>query len=196
MLDGTLDESEKLVLKNPQFVSTLDLFNSLNKGFFASKISFFDVVNQEYTEKIYSLNENYSKISKLGSLSTLPKTYTDVLGSNNPSRVMTVASNSELYTIENSDSIQRGLRYQDTVSQSISRLGILTNQLLIGEVFGNLAFTVGDTIEIETRGGDLRFDKTYSGKYMIYNVAQVFNNSGGGGRLVTQLTLARDSFGA
>lgn len=196
ILDGTLDESEKIVLKNPQFISTLDLFSSLNRGFYSSKISFFDVVTQEYTEKIYSLSENYSRISKLGSVSTLPKTYTDIIGSKNPSRVMTVASNSELYTIENSDSIQRGLRYQDTVSQSISRLGILTNQLLVGDVFGNLSFTVGDVIEIETRGGDLSYDKTYSGRYLIYNVAQIFNNSGGGGRLVTQLTLARDSFGA
>ena len=56
-----------------------------------------------------------------------------------------------------------------------------------------MAINAGDIINIEFSGADGKVDKTYSGRYVIFDLIHLFSK--GDDKLTTRLTLVRDSFG-
>lgn len=192
---------EKFVILN-----SLDVFRDLEKGFFSNKIAFFDVVFQTYDEEVLDIKDYYSKMTLLGSKKQLPNTFTSVLDNaknvkttfnpfdSKPSRLMTIPTNDFLYSKENVN-----IDYKKTIGQSIIRYGLLGRQVASCRVYGNLNLKIGEVIDIElykpNNSREESVDKTISGKYLIYTVSHLFNNSGSGGFMVTDLILVRDSYG-
>lgn len=190
------------------FKNTIDVFKDLDVGFYCNKIAFFDVANQMYEEKVLDLEEIYSKMTLLGSEKNLPNsflnTFKDSKGAINtsyspynkrPSRFMSIAYNSEMYSDKN-----QKIDYKSTIGQSIIRNGLLKRQSATCRVFGNLNLKAGQVINIQFyKPGKLENetkDKTYSGKYLIYSISHIYNNTGSGGFLYSNLYLVRDSYGA
>ena len=107
---------------------------------------------------------------------------------------MTISTNDFLYSKENVN-----IDYKKTIGQSIIRYGLLGRQVASCRVYGNLNLKIGEVIDIElykpNNSRERSVDRTISGKYLIYTVSHLFNNSGSGGFMVTDLILVRDSYG-
>lgn len=187
-------------------LNSLDVFRDLEKGFFSNKIAFFDVAFQTYDEEVLNVNDYYSKMTLLGSQKRLPNTFTSIFENakgiktsfnpfdSRPSRLMTIPTNDFLYSKENVN-----IDYKKAIGQSIIRYGLLGRQVASCRVYGNLNLKVGEIINVELykpkNSTDNYIDQTISGKYLIYTVSHLFNNSGSGGFMVTDLILVRDSYG-
>jgi hypothetical protein len=187
-------------------LNSLDVFKDLEKGFFSNKIAFFDVGTQTYDEEVLNVSDYYSKMNLLGSQKQLPNTFTKIFENaknvkttfnpfdSRPSRLMTIPTNDYLYSKENVN-----IDYKKVIGQSIIRYGLLGRQVASCRVYGNLNLKIGEIINVElykpNNSRDMSVDKTISGKYLIYTVSHLFNNSGSGGFMVTDLILVRDSYG-
>lgn len=197
-----------IIKKDLVFRNTIDVFKDLDIGFYCNKIAFFDVANQQYEEKVLDLEEIYPSMSLLGSEKNLPNsflnTFKDSKDSINttyspyhkrPSRIMAIPFNQEMYADKN-----QKIDFKKTIGQSIIRNGLLKRQIATCTVFGNLNLQAGQVINIQfykpEQNENKAKDKTYSGKYLIYSTSHIYNNSGSGGFLYTNLTLVRDSYGA
>lgn len=197
-----------IIKKELVFKNTIDVFKDLDIGFYCNKISFFDVANQQYEEKVLDLEEIYPKMSLLGSEKNLPNsllnTFKDSKNSINttyspyykrPSRMMAIPFNQEMYADKN-----QKIDFKRTIGQSIIRNGLLKRQIATCTVFGNLNLQAGQVINIQfykpEQNENKAKDKTYSGNYLIYSASHIYNNGGSGGFLYTNLTLVRDSYGA
>jgi hypothetical protein len=72
-------------------------------------------------------------------------------------------------------------------------MGVFSNTILTANVYGNMAINAGEVINIEFSSADGKVDKTYSGRYVIFDLTHIFSKSED--KLTTKLTLVRDSFG-
>lgn len=200
---------DAFIIKNSfNFNKTIDVFQDLDMGFYSNKIAFFEAANQKYTEKVLNLEDYYSKMTFLGSQNELPSSIKDAFKTSKntvtntsyspfgsrPSRLMTVSYNEALYLNPN-----QKIDYKKSIGQSLVRYGLLGRQIVTCRVFGNLNITIGQVIRIEIykpeKDQTTARDKNYSGKFLVYAVAHIFNNSGSGGLMMTELVLVKDSFG-
>lgn len=187
---------------------TIDVFKDLEVGFYCNKIAFFDMANQIYEEKVLNLEDYYGNMTLLGSQKNLPPSILNTFKSskdsvdttyspynNRPSRLMTIPFNGEMYSDKN-----QKIDYKTSIGQSIVRYGILGRQVATCTVYGNLNLQAGQVIKVQLykpgNNENEAKDKTYSGNYLIYSVSHIYNNSGSGGFMYTDLVLVRDSFGA
>jgi hypothetical protein len=182
-------------LTNIKQSSGLNLFNNFERGYYSGRVDFFDLVNCEVNTVKYNIKENYSKWSKLGTNDKLPKVYDEVL-SQTQTRLMTVVYNNDLFLESGKLATKNRTPFEQIVTQSITRFGTFTSQVVTATAYGNLGLNAGDLITVDMVDPDTKRDATYSGKYIIFGVEHVFSKSGGEGRLKTNLTLVRDSFGA
>ena len=122
---------------------------------------------------------------------------------NYPSRVMSTIVNNECW-YSGSDLASEKSEYIDTqkeyLSQGISRLGIMSNQVLTISLTGHLELTVGNLINIRVpnqvpdRDRDKEtWDPENSGTYLVSKLNHQFDISGG--TVFTVLQLIRDSYG-
>lgn len=199
---------DAFIIKNEfVFKNTIDVFKDLDIGFYSNKIAFFDIANQKYEEKVLDLEDFYSKLTLLGTQKNLPNsvsgTFKDSKGAINttyspyykrPSRLMTIPFNQEMYSDKN-----QKIDYKKSIGQSIMRYGILGRQVAACTVFGNLNLQAGKVVKIQLykpgSNENKAKDKVYSGNYLIFSVAHIYNNSGSGGFMYTNLVLVRDSYG-
>ena len=164
-----------------------------DRGFFSGTIDFFDTVNCEVLSESYTLKENFSKWTKVGENNTLPQLYSEVLD-DRPTRTMAVSYNDDLFLEPGSEkNTESKMLFKETISQSIQRMGVFSNTILNANIYGNMAINAGDIINIEFSGADGKVDKTYSGRYVIFDLIHLFSK--GDDKLTTRLTLVRDSFG-
>jgi hypothetical protein len=155
-----------------------------------------------------NLEEFYPKMTLLGSQKNLPNSVVNTFKqskdsvntsyspyNNRPSRLMAIPYNGEMYSDKN-----QKIDFKKSIGQSIVRYGILGRQVATCTVYGNLNLQAGQVIKIQLYkpGNDETStkDNTYSGNYLIYSVSHIYNNSGSGGFMYTDLVLVRDSFGA
>jgi hypothetical protein len=200
---------DAFIIKKPfVFQNTIDVFKDLDYGFYCNKIAFFDIANQVYEERVLNLEEYYSKMTLLGKQNNLPSsvlnTFSDSKNAvtttyspynNRPSRMMSIPFNSEMYSDKN-----QKIDFKTSIGQSLVRYGILGRQKATCTVFGNLNLRAGQVINIQLYKPGINEnqakDNVRSGNYLIYSVSHIFNNSGSGGLMYTDLKLVRDSFGA
>ena len=192
---GLSGVDEYFRMNNPKFETNLNLMRNFDKGFYSGKIEFFDIVNCEVEGAPYSITDSYSKWNKLGGQDDLPKIYKDVL-SKSPTRIMAVSYNDDLFLESNKESTKNRMYFKETIAQSVSRFGVFTSQILNASVYGNLVLNVGDIINIEMMDSDLKKDKTFSGKYILFGLRHIFSRGTPEGEFRTNMILVRDSFGA
>jgi hypothetical protein len=173
----------------------LNLFENFEKGFYSGRIDFFDIVNCEVIRKDYNIKDQYDKWNKLGNQDNLPKVYRDVL-SKSSTRLMSVVYNDDLFLESDKLITKNRIAFEQIVSQSITRYGTFTSQVVTATAYGNLGLQVGNLVTIDFIDPDIKKDTTYSGKYIIFGIHHIFTKRGGEGKLQTKLTLVRDSFGA
>jgi len=191
---GGVDEVSSF--KNPKFVRNLDLIENFDKGFYSGKVDFLDLVNMEVYTAEYNIADNYKKWQKLGKQDDLPDLYKKVL-SKSPTRNMTISYNDDLFLESgNQDKTKNKMYMKETIVQSVSRFGVFTSQVLVGQVYGNLSLRAGNVVYIEFTDADGKIDKTYSGKYVISSIRHIYSGAYPEATLKTNLTLVRDSFGA
>ena len=180
-------------LNSPQFPKAVNMMADFDRGFFSGTIDFFDTVNCEVLSESYTLKENFSKWTKVGENNTLPQLYSEVLD-DRPTRTMAVSYNDDLFLEPGSEkNTESKMLFKETISQSIQRMGVFSNTILNANIYGNMAINAGDIINIEFSGADGKVDKTYSGRYVIFDLIHLFSQ--GDDKLTTRLTLVRDSFG-
>ena len=168
--------------------------NDFNRGFYSGKIEFFDTVNCEIVESKYTLKDNFSKWTTVAKNSSLPSLYSDVL-SEESTRTMALSFNDDLFLESaNEKNTESKMLFKETVSQSIQRMGVFTSQIMQGRVYGNMRLNAGDILNIEFLNSNGDLDKTYSGRYVIFDLLHIYS-SGDKIKLKTDLTLVRDSFG-
>jgi len=193
---GGLDEYYKV--QDLKFPQTLDMIDNFNRGFYSGTAYFFDTVNCEVKVKDYSLESSYKAWSKLGGRNELPQLNNKVY-TNKPTRTIAVAYNKDLFLESNKDSNAdkekgyAGIQFEETVIQSISRMGVFTGQILTGTVMGNMRLTAGSIINVEFQDPFGGIDKNHSGRYIIFELKHIYSRSRD--QLKTQFTLVRDSFG-
>ena len=177
------------------FASNLDLMQNFDKGFYAGRIDYFDVVNCEVGTATYNIGQNYKTWTKLGDQNDLPELYKKELAEK-PTRVMTVAFNDDLFLESGEQKTDKKMLFLQTVAQSISRFGVFTSQVLNVNLIGNLTLRAGDLLQLDFLDNDGKLDKNYSGRYIVFEVQHLFNRSEADGNFRSNVTLVRDSFGA
>ena len=182
-------------MNHVNFVSNLNLMQNFDKGFYAGRIDFFDVTNCEVGTATYNISSNYKTWTKLGEQSDLPELYKRELAEK-PTRVMTVAFNDDLYLESGEQQTDKKMLFLQTVAQSVSRFGVFTSQVLTVNLVGNMALRAGDLLRLDFTDSDGKLDKTYSGRYIVFEVQHLFNRSESDGNFRSNVTLVRDSFGA
>ena len=189
-LGGT---DEVFRLNSPAFPKAVNMMADFDRGFFSGTIDFFDTVNCEVISEPYTLKENYPKWKKVAENNELPQLYSDVLD-DRPTRTMAVSYNDDLFLEPGSEkNTESKMLFKETISQSIQRMGVFSNTILTANVYGNMAINAGEVINIEFSSADGKVDKTYSGRYVIFDLTHIFSKSED--KLTTKLTLVRDSFG-
>ena len=177
------------------FASNIDLMKNFDKGFYAGRIDYFDVVNCEVGTATYDISKNYKTWTKLGEQADLPELYKKELAEK-PTRVMTVAYNDDLFLESGEQKTDKKMLFLQTVAQSISRFGVFTSQVLNVNLVGNLTLRAGDLLQLDFPDADGKLDKTYSGRYIVFEVQHLYNRSESDGNFRSNVTLVRDSFGA
>jgi len=174
------------------------MIDNFNRGFYSGTAYFFDTVNCEVKVEDYSLDKNYKAWSKLGGNDKLPQLNNKVY-TGKPTRTVAVTYNKDLFLDSDKDSNANkekgyaGLQFQETVVQSISRMGVFTGQILKGTVQGNMKLSAGSIINIEFQDPFGGVDKNHSGRYIVFELKHIYSRSRD--QLKTQFTLVRDSFG-
>ena len=190
------------------FGREFDMIKKLREGHYSSILCSFNINTLTYDEQVYSLADNWEKMSHLGSQTVLPeqqRTLSDI-----PSRVMSTIIDNESYnnsvkigSVEDGGTGEQA--FQDLqkhfLSQGLARAGILFNQQLTISLTGHLELCAGDKIEIripeqvsEAMKGESTYDPEHSGTYLIKQVNHQFNMTDGR-TLDTVLDLVRDSQG-
>jgi hypothetical protein len=205
---GTSTNQDAFRVENPRFENSIDMVRNFDRGFYSGQIEFFDVVNCTMTTKKYTLKELYPKWKKiaggdyLGSMnSPALKSDLEPKGDNSPqihspyaTRNMMVAYNSDLFATLDSSKEDDLSQFQDTVLQSVSRLGVFMSQVLtVTCSIGNMNLHAADPIFIEFFDSQGNLDSNHSGRYVIADLTHIYTRSED--KFKTNLTLIRDSFG-
>lgn len=188
---GGLDEAYKI--QNVQMPQSIDMISNFDRGFYSGTVEYFDLVNCEVKTSSYNLKENYSKWKKLGTQDNLPQLNSDVFSMEEPTRTMVVVYNDDLFLESKKDATKNKMKFVETVTQSIQRMGVFTGQILEGTVLGNMTLNAGNIINVEFQDAVGGVDKNYSGRYIIFELRHIFSR--GKEQLKTQFVLVRDSFG-
>lgn len=209
---------EVQTLQNVEFVKNIDMVTNFDRGFYSGQIEFFDVNNCTVTTKQYSLEEYYkdwSKVSgknELTTINSLPlqkdlnsgqDISTTDIGDDDPaiefpygSRNMFVTYTSDLFSFSNGETETQDdpSGFVNSVSQSVSRLGLLYNQVLTATAtIGNMNVNVGDPIIINFLDSNGNIDKSHSGRYIVSDLIHIYKR--GEEKYKTNFSLIRDSFG-
>lgn len=200
-LPGKTTYESAFKIQEIEYQSELNMMKSLREGVYSSVVCFFDINTGKYQEYVYSLKNTWDDMVHLGSKSKLPAGMERL--TNYPSRVMSTIVNNECW-YSGSDLASEKSEYIDTqkeyLSQGISRLGIMSNQVLTISLTGHLELTVGNLINIRVpnqvpdRDRDKEtWDPENSGTYLVSKLNHQFDISGG--TVFTVLQLIRDSYG-
>ena len=205
---GTGVTQDAFRIENPQFISNVDMVENFNKGFYSGQIEFFDITECTMTTRKYTLKEYYPTWEKIASNEHLPTLNSagmqedlEPSAPESPSvhnkyatRNMMVSYNKELFVGSTDDEEGDPEIFRETVVQSISRLGLLMNQVLTFTCnVGNMDLHAADPVLIEFYDSRGEIDPQHSGRYIIADLTHLYTS--GEDKLSTLLTLTRDSFG-
>jgi hypothetical protein len=180
----------------------IDMMKKLREGTYSSIIHYLDINTGKYEEFVYSLKDAWDDMVHMGSQTKLPVGQTTL--SEYPSRVMSTLVNNECWysgtevATEKSEYLDR---QKDYLSQGISRLGLMFNQVLTISITGHLELCAGDKIEVripdqkseqQREQGEV-WDPEHSGTYLIKHLNHQFDIPGE--NVYTVLELIRDSYG-
>lgn len=199
-------------IENYKFISEIDLLDKMRRGVYSSKVITYNFSTGEYDEFVYSLEETFENMAKLGNQDKLPKfAVTSADGKKlPPSRVMSFIVDHETWNFseEVADPEQNGnAKYPDEtkylIAQGIARRSTLEFQKLEITIPGNSSLVVGDKIKVylpnmaaeKTRKTE-QWDKESSGNYLISKLSHNFlmaNETGP--KFDTTLHLIRDTYG-
>jgi hypothetical protein len=188
---GGLDEAYKV--QNVQMPQSLDMISNFDRGFYSGTVEYFDLVNCEVKTSPYNLKDNYNKWKKLGTNDNLPQLNSDVFSMEEPTRTMVVVYNDDLFLESKKDQTKNKMKFVETVTQSIQRMGVFTGQVLEGTVLGNMTLNAGNIINVEFQDAIGGIDKNHSGRYIVFELRHIFSRERD--QLKTQFVLVRDSFG-
>lgn len=193
------------------FKDEIDILNKLRKGAYSTKIVLYNISTGDYEEFVYSLDDTFKDMVKLGNQSKLPEF--QIKQSDFPTRVISMVVDHETWhfkdTVANPEdpNVNGDAKYPDyskyLIAQSISRRNILEMQKLEITIPGNSALVVGEKLKIylpnmsteETRLKD-PWDKESSGNYLISKLSHNYNMAiETGPKFTTVLELIRDTYG-
>lgn len=195
------------------YVDEIDIMTKLRTGAFSSLVCYYNPSTGSYEEYTYSLANSYDNMAHLGKQEKLPHGQKEL--SKYPTRIMSVVMDHETWynesgiaSAESKDragvSSTSSAPFQDFkkyyISQSISRINSLMNQVVKIKIPGNPSLMVGDKIEIKVPNqipsanrSQNPYDETHSGVYLIKEVNHAFSPKNR--QSFTFLTLIRDSYG-
>ena len=197
----TSGEDSTYKIQEVIYGSEIDMMKKLREGTYSSIIHYLDINTGKYEEFVYSLKDTWDDMVHMGSQTKLPIGQTTL--SEYPSRVMSTIVNNECWysgtdvATEKSEYLDR---QKDYLSQGISRLGLMFNQVLTISVTGHLELSAGDKIEVripnqktEQDREEEVWDPEHSGTYLIKHLNHQFDIPGQ--NVYTVLELIRDSYG-
>lgn len=202
---------EIFTLQSVEFKSNIDMISNFNNGVYSGKIEFFDINSGRMTTRHYSLKDyypNWNKVTEEGGLNVLnslplqddlkPNISEDkeAIEYDYGSRTMFVAFNKGLFSYNDPDgNVQEdSAGFINAVSQSVSRSGLFTNQVLQAtSIYGNMGINAGNHIEVNFFDSQGNVDKGHSGRYVVFSIQHVYIESDR--KFKTNYTLVRDSFG-
>ena len=184
------------------FGQEIDMMKKLREGTYSSIVHYLDINTGKYEEFVYSLKDTWDDMVHMGSQTKLPVGQASL--SEYPSRVMSTLVNNECWysgtevATEKSEYLDR---QKDYLSQGISRLGLMFNQVLTISITGHLELSAGDKIEVripdqkaeQKREEGEVWDQEHSGTYLIKKLNHQFDIPGQ--NVYTVLELIRDSYG-
>lgn len=198
---GKTDLETTYKIQEVIFGQEIDMMKKMREGTYSSIIHYLDINTGKYEEFVYSLKDTWDDMVHMGSQTKLPIGQTTL--SEYPSRVMSTIVNNECWysgtevATEKSEYLDR---QKDYLSQGISRLGLMFNQVLTISVTGHLELSAGDKIEVripnqktEQDREEEVWDPEHSGTYLIKHLNHQFDIPGQ--NVYTVLELIRDSYG-
>ena len=205
---GTSSGGDVNRIENPEFVNSIDMVHNFDRGFYSGQIEFFDITECTMTTEKYTLAELYPTWNKIGTSEWLPSMNSPALQedlkpvapespavhSPYATRNMMVSYNKELFAGSTDTKEEDAEIFRQTVLQSVSRLGIFSNQVLTVTVnIGNMDLRAADPVLIEFYDSEGNIDEQHSGRYIIADLTHLYTRRED--KLKTYLTLTRDSFG-
>jgi hypothetical protein len=197
-----------------EFDGEVDIATSLRMGKYSSRMVFWNHSTGQYDEYVYKINDSYNNMAHLGGQSkpsSVPGN-TDEL-SDKPTRIMSAILDPETWQDEpkvvdpDVPSVENPTEYADWTkyyaAQSVTRVGLLSNQEAIMKVPVNPMICAGDKVSvlIQSKRSDAerklqQYDTESSGVYLVKQVTHTYdfvNSFTGNG--YTTLRLFRDSYG-
>lgn len=198
---GKTDVESTYKIQEVIFGQEIDMMKKLREGTYSSIVHYLDINTGKYEEFVYSLKDTWDDMVHMGSQTKLPVGQASL--SEYPSRVMSTLVNNECWysgtevATEKSEYLDR---QKDYLSQGISRLGLMFNQVLTISITGHLELSAGDKIEIRIPNQKQEkdrekevWDPEHSGTYLIKKLNHQFDIPGQ--NVYTVLELIRDSYG-
>lgn len=203
------DEANRIKIYDYSFDAEVNLLENLKKGSYSSVVCMYNWSTGKYEEYQYSMENTFSKMTKLGSQTKLGEIQKSL--SNNPTKVMTVLTDHETWwdgegpgSYEPEDGGNGENTFGDYskqfIAQSLGRIGILGSQKLRILVPGDPSIVVGDKVDVYlpnvVPSGERKsqvWDDENSGTYLVSHVINEYDQSKG--TMSTQLSLIRDSSG-
>lgn len=191
------------------FGKEIDIMQKMRDGAFCSIVCYFNINTGKYEEHVYKLADVWNDMVHMGSQTKLPSGQTKL--AEYPSRVMSTIINHENWYMDSGvasnepgDGSDKPSEFPDfqknSISQSISRMGIMFNQQLTISLTGHLELVAGDKIEIripnQVTDKDREketWDPEHSGTYLIAKLNHQFDIPNQ--TVYTVLNLIRDSYG-
>lgn len=199
------------IISNYKFSDEIDILDKLRRGSYSTKLVFYNASTGDYEEIVYSLNDTFKDMVKLGKQSKLPDF--QVKQSEKPTRVMSMVIDHETWHYDENvanpedEKTPGNTEFVDNskylIAQGMARRSSLELQKLEISVPGNSELVVGEKIKIylpnmaneSTRIRD-PWDKESSGNYLISKLSHNYMMAvETGPKFTTSLELIRDTYG-
>jgi hypothetical protein len=205
------DPQNYFVISNYKFTDEIDILDKLRRGSYSTKLVFYNVSTGDYEEFVYSLNDTFKDMVKLGKQDKLPDF--QVKQSEIPTRVMSMVIDHETWhydeTIANpeDEKVKGNAEYVDEskylIAQGIARRSSLELQKLEIVIPGNSSIVVGEKLKIylpnmasEGSRSTTPWDTESSGNYLISKLSHNYEMAvETGPKFTTVIELIRDTYG-
>lgn len=214
----TGDINNFFIVESYRFTSEIDIVDKFRRGVYSTKMIFYNLSTGKYDEFVYSLEDTFENMAKLGNQDNLPSFVTKNTDGKQlpPTRVISMVVDHETWHKEegvadpevSGENNQSGnTTYPDESKYLImagsSRRNTLDLQKLEITIPGNAGLTIGEKIKIylpnmstESERRKNPWDPQTSGNYLISKINHSFLMANERGpEFVTNMELIRDTYG-
>ena len=190
--DGYYDENDYKIVKDYQVDTTTDIINNISVGMYSNKLITHDIVKRKYEVLEWDYSDTFSKYQHIdkGRLvhENFPERYKEIYDSHR----MLIPTHYQMFGSQKIPS-RDSSGHENTLQVRTSQLQQINNFTIT--IPGDFKRRSGDIIYFfyplsGIQGGEIKEDKHYSGRYLVYSVRHIITTT----EHETLLELVKDTY--